>query len=143
MLRTKGIQVNDQYAAKVVELVRDRSDFISQFWDQSYFFFESPSSYDMEIVRKKWKEDTPDLLHDFKAALSEIDDWKAENIKAYAESFVQAKGIGLGPLMNPLRLCLVGGSFGPDLSVICELLGREEVEARIQKALDFIIQQIK
>ena len=77
---------------------------------------------------------------DFKSAMSAIEDWRAESIKASAESFVQAMGTGLGQLMNPLRLCLVGGSFGPDLSLICEMLGQEEVAARIEAALDYISQ---
>jgi len=95
----------------------------------------------MDIVRKKWKEDTPALLKDFSAALDEVTDFKAESIKAFAESFVQARNTGFGQLMNPLRLCLVGGSFGPDLALICEMLGREEVASRIDRALDYISQQ--
>jgi glutamyl-tRNA synthetase len=49
---------------------------------------------------------------------------------------VQERGTGLGQLMNPLRLCLVGGSFGPDLSLICEMLGSREVASRIDRALN-------
>jgi glutamyl-tRNA synthetase len=141
VLKARDIDAPDVFVSRVVELVKDRSDFVSQFWDQSYFFFEMPSAYDMDIVRKKWKEDTPAILREFKDALVKIAEFKAENIKAFAETFVQAKGTGLGQLMNPLRLCLVGGSFGPDLSLICEMLGREKVEARIEKALDYISQQ--
>ena len=140
-LKDRGVIASDQFAGRVVELVKDRSDFVSQFWEQSHFFFQAPSSFDMDIVRKKWKEDTPALLKDFSAALDEVTDFKAESIKAFAESFVQARNTGFGQLMNPLRLCLVGGSFGPDLALICEMLGREEVASRIDRALDHISQQ--
>jgi glutamyl-tRNA synthetase len=37
--------------------------------------------------------------------------------------------------MNPLRLCLVGGNMGPDLFVICEILGKEETIQRINSAI--------
>jgi len=140
-LKNKGIGAKDPFVASIVDLVKDRSDFISQFWDHSFFFFEAPSSYDMEIVRKKWKDDTPSLLADFRATLPSVTDFRAENIKAHAEAFVQEKGTGLGQLMNPLRLCLVGGSFGPDLSLVCEMLGKEEVTYRIGKALEYIQNQ--
>jgi hypothetical protein len=43
--------------------------------------------------------------------------------------------------MNPLRLCLVGGSFGPDQSLICEMLGKDEVGSRIDSALNYIARQ--
>lgn len=140
-LRQRNINKPDAYVGRVVELVKDRSDFVSQFWEQSYFFFEAPSSYDMEIVRKKWKDDTPALLWAFKESLQHLSDFKAESIKTHAESFVQSNGTGLGQLMSPLRLCLVGGSFGPDLSLICEMLGKSEVGSRIERALEYISKQ--
>jgi glutamyl-tRNA synthetase len=138
ILKSKGIVAADPFVGRVVELVKDRSDFVSSFWDQSYFFFQPPQSFDMDIVRKKWKEDTPLLLKAFGDILPALDDFRAENIKARAEKFVEEKGTGLGQLMNPLRLCLVGGSFGPDLSLICEMLGSREVKSRIDIALDYI-----
>jgi glutamyl-tRNA synthetase len=137
-LRKKGLSASDEFVGRVVDLVKDRSDFISQFWDQSYFFFEAPQAYDMDIVKKKWKEDTPSLLKEFGDSLGQVEKFKAESIKAFAEAFVTARNTGLGQLMNPLRLCLVGGSFGPDLSLICEMLGKEEVAARIGLALKYV-----
>ena len=141
-LKSKGIVASDAYVGRVVELVKDRSDFVSNFWDQSYFFFQPPQSYDMDIVRKKWNEDTPGLLSAFGELLYKIVDYRAEKIKLLAEEFVLEKGTGLGQLMNPLRLCLVGGSFGPDLSLICELLGKDEVITRISNALNIISKEM-
>jgi glutamyl-tRNA synthetase len=141
ILKHKGIEADDDFIDRVVEQVKDRSDFVSDFWNQSHFFFLAPETYDTENVKKKWKEDTPGLLKDFSAILPKLKDFSAENIKARAEAFVQEKGTGLGQLMNPLRLCLVGGSFGPDLSLICEMLGTEEVLYRINLALDTLAEQ--
>jgi len=141
ILKNKGVVATDTFVGRVVELVKDRSDFVSNFWDQSSFFFQPPQSYDMDIVRKKWKDDTPTLLKAFGDLLPTLDDFHAENIKVLAEKFVQERNTGLGQLMNPLRLCLVGSSFGPDLSLICEMLGKDEVISRIAKALDQISQQ--
>ena len=47
-------------------------------------------------------------------------------------------GWGFGAVMNPLRLCLVGGNMGPDLFVICEILGKEETISRIKSAISSI-----
>lgn len=140
-LISKGITASETFVGRVIDLVKDRSDFVSNFWEQSYFFFLPPQSYDMDIVRKKWKEETPGILRAFGEVLLHLADFRSENIKLKAEEFVQEKGIGLGQLMNPLRLCLVGGSFGPDLSLICELLGKAEVASRISQALNFISEQ--
>jgi glutamyl-tRNA synthetase len=138
ILVKKGMEADEEFIDKVVEQVKDRSDFIQDFWEQSYFFFEQPEKYDTELAKKKWKDDTPALLRSFMEVLPKSDDFTAENIKMRAETFMQEKGAGLGQLMNPLRLCLVGGSFGPDLSLICEMLGREEVTERVIRALQVL-----
>ncbi len=138
VLEDKGIHAERSFVSRVVELVKDRSDFVGQFWDQSYFFFRRPESYDADLARKKWKEDTPGLLRGFAEALPGLPDYRAEQIKLFAESYAAGKGAGLGQLMNPLRLCLVGGSFGPDLALICEMLGKQEVMDRVHLALNFL-----
>jgi glutamyl-tRNA synthetase len=116
---------------------------VADFWSQSYFFFEAPETFDLDIARKKWTAATPQLLQDF--AMKSVDivhDFSAPAVKAFAEEFCSEKGVGLGQLMNPLRLCLVGGSFGPDLALICEMLGRDEVVRRIGRALETISKEI-
>lgn len=141
ILKNKGIEADEDFIDRIVEQVKDRSDFVSDFWNQSYFFFEAPQSYDTGNVEKKWKEETPGLLRAFADVIPKLKDFSAENIKALAMAFVQEKGTGLGQLMNPLRLCLVGGSFGPDLALICEMLGKEEVISRIKLALETLQKQ--
>jgi hypothetical protein len=37
-----------------------------------------------------------------------------------------------------LRLSIVGGAFGPDLPLIMEMIGKEEVLNRVRKALNTI-----
>ena len=48
---------------------------------------------------------------------------------------VTAKDWNFGAIMNSLRLCLVGGSFGPDIFEICEIIGKPETIRRITLAL--------
>jgi len=41
----------------------------------------------------------------------------------------------MGQIMNPLRIALVGGPFGPDLQVIVAMLGKNEVVRRIDNII--------
>jgi len=138
VLREKGIIAETAMVVKIIELIRERADFVSDFWDQSSFFFIRPEEYDASTIRKKWKEDTPVLLAGMIALFRGIVDFRAESIKGASENFAQEKSVGMGQIILPTRICLVGGSFGPDLFTICELLGKEEVIARMEKALDEI-----
>jgi glutamyl-tRNA synthetase len=57
-----------------------------------------------------------------------------EAIKGY----ISAHGLNLGQVMNALRLCLVGAPMGPGVFDIMEILGPEEVVARIERAVERI-----
>jgi glutamyl-tRNA synthetase len=65
-------------------------------------------------------------------------DWHALQIKEPFSQFVTGKEWNFGTIMNSLRLCLVGGSFGPDIFEICEIIGKEETIRRIRLAIERI-----
>ena len=138
VLKEKGVEAGDEKIAKVVAEIKERCEFVSDLWEQSYYFFEVPESYDEKTVSKRWKEDTPGKLSEISVLFESVSDWKAEAIKEAFSAFMNEKEWGFGVVMNPLRLSLVGGNMGPDLFVICELLGKEESIKRIQLAIEKI-----
>jgi glutamyl-tRNA synthetase len=120
---------------KIVGMVKERANFVSDIWEQSSFFFQAPEEYDAKAVKKRWKESTPELLEAFKAELEALEPFTAGSIHDMVGVFISKREIGFGQVMIPLRICLVGSTFGPDLTTICEILGKEEVISRINKAL--------
>ena len=50
--------------------------------------------------------------------------------------FAEEKGLGMGKVMMPLRLALVGELKGPDVPDILEILGKEESISRIKNAVN-------
>ncbi|MNL29864.1 Glutamate--tRNA ligase [compost metagenome] len=56
-------------------------------------------------------------------------------METFFKGAIQASGMKMGELMMPFRIMLVGGKFGPDVFQIVSLLGKEEVIARVDKAL--------
>jgi glutamyl-tRNA synthetase len=134
----KGISAEKDFVLKVVGLVKERANFVSDFWDQSSFFFVAPTEYDPKVVKKRWKENTPGIMAKLKEVIFRIDDFKADNIKSEIVSFIEDNEIGMGAVMNALRLVLVGGGFGPDLMQTTELLGKEEVLRRIESGMQNI-----
>ena len=138
ILAEKGISASDEKISRVISEIKERCEFVSDLWTQGSFFFEAPTKYDEQTVRKRWKEDTPSQLSKIAEVLRSVGNWKAESIKESFSAFMNEKGWGFGAVMNPLRLCLVGGNMGPDLFVICEILGKEETISRINLANELI-----
>jgi len=135
VLEKKEIHAKNEFITKVVGLVKERANFIEDFWGQSSFFFVAPDAYDPQVVKKRWKEDTPAMMAELKDCLELIQSFTAEIIKTGILNFVEEKSLSLGVVMNALRLALVGGGFGPDLIQIAEMLGKEEVIRRIETGI--------
>jgi glutamyl-tRNA synthetase len=134
-LTEKGIHISIDKVEKVVGLVKERVHFIQELWTQSSFFFLQPDTYNPDVIKKRWKEDTPQHLN----AISEIliSSQPFDKAKAHDDvmAYIQENQINMGQIMNCLRLSLVGDSKGPDLFEIIAFLGTEEVSKRIAKAI--------
>jgi glutamyl-tRNA synthetase len=131
----KGIDVDYTTLAKIVGSIKERAHFVSEFWDLADFFFVAPTSYD-EKASKNWKEDTPELMKQLIAVLENINDFTATNIENEVKNWMAENEIGMGKIMQPLRLSLVGALKGPHLFDIVGLIGKEETIKRIQTAID-------
>ena len=119
---------------KVVSLIKERGNFVSEFWEMSSFFFEAPSSYD-EKAAKNWKEETPELMKQLIAVLDTIEDFTSANIETIVKDWMIQNEIGMGKVMQPFRLSLVGALKGPHLFDIVELIGKKETIKRLEKAI--------
>lgn len=69
------------------------------------------------------------------SVLEGIEDFKAANIETIVKDWMTANEIGMGKVMQPFRLSLVGALKGPHLFDIAELIGKEATVERIQKAI--------
>ena len=130
----KGIDVDYTTLVKIVSLIKERANFVSEFWEMSNFFFEVPTSYD-EKAAKNWKEETPELMQQLIGVLSTIEDFTSVNIETIVKDWMTQNEIGMGKVMQPFRLSLVGALKGPHLFDIVELVGKEETLKRLEKAI--------
>ena len=136
ILEEKGIStaLNVTKLEKIVAAIKERANFVSEFWDLSDFFFQAPTAYD-EKARKNWKEEAPALMQELISVLGEITDFTSLNIETIVKDWMTKNEIGMGKVMQPFRLSLVGALKGPHLFDIVELIGKKETIARIEKAI--------
>jgi glutamyl-tRNA synthetase len=122
---------------RIVSLNKERANFVNDLWDLTDYFFVAPTSYD-EKALKNWKEETPGLMTHLIAVLEGISDFTSATIETTVKEWLTTNEIGMGKVMQPFRLSLVGKMMGPHLFDIVEILGKEETIKRIQKAIDTI-----
>lgn len=131
-LEAQGYDFDQNKMEKIVALMKERWTTLNDFWESSSFFFEAPKTYDEKVVRKKWKNEIPNLMLELKAELHQTENFTAEKIEEKIKSFAASKEIGMGMLMQPFRLCLTGKGSGASLFDTAELIGKKEVITRIE-----------
>jgi len=132
----RGIPVIDATALdKVIGLVKDRCVLLTDFYDQSYFFFKAPEKWDVGAVKPKWNE-TKKLFFTEVIRNYELDnDWTAEVLEKNFKEITAVNEIKPGEVLLPFRIMLVGGKFGPGVFDIAEILGKKETISRIKNAM--------
>ena len=138
IIKEKGVSASNEKILKVITEVKERCQFVSELWEQSSYFFVTPESYDAKTIEKRWLPETPAQLTAICEIFETVENWEQPIIKEAFSNFMNEKGWNFGAVMNPLRLCLVGGNVGPDLFKICEILGKEETVSRIKVAIETI-----
>jgi len=134
-LKEMGIEATGVFVESVVGLVKERVSFVKDLWDQSSFFFIAPVSYDEKTVKKRWKDDSPQLMQELCIVLNGITDFSSHNQETIVKGWIEEKGYHLGNIMNAFRLAVVGESKGPHMFDITALLGKEETIKRLQRAI--------
>ena len=138
ILKENDIQFNDDYVAIVCEQFKERATFIRDIWEEGKYYFIPPTSYDEKTIRKKWKENTPELLLELSCRLENINEFTSENIEVEFKSYLEEKELGMGRLLPVFRLSLTGLGVGPSIFNIASLLGKEEAIKRMQRAINKI-----
>jgi glutamyl-tRNA synthetase len=139
ILRAHGVEKQTDFITHVCGLLKERVNFVKEIWDQGFFFFIAPDQYNKDVVSKSWKPDTPAILDEITEVLDNLTDFSVQSVNNALHNYAAGKQIGLGQVMIPLRISLVGSGIGPDLPVIVAMLGKEEVLKRIKTAVKKII----
>ena len=137
LLDQKGIETTLNLE-KIVSLIKHRAVFVADLWEQGYFFFQKPTTYDSKAAKKAFKEDTPDILLTVCDILNKQPAFDSETISKEVKAWLNTTQMGFGKAMMPLRLALVGAMQGPDVFEIAAVLGKKETVSRIQSAISFI-----
>ena len=125
-------QTADRVGA-AISLAKERLVVPQDLYNEHRYFFEAPSEYDQKAASKQWKEDSPNLLTEF-LKQCEKTSYTEEELEACLKAYSETSEIGVGKVMAPLRLALVGSLKGPSVYALMHFLGKEEVAKRVANA---------
>lgn len=129
------VECDNEKALKIVNLMKDRVTFPRDFWEQGKFLFVPPDQFDGSVAAKKWNEDAVRVASEFREEVSKLTDLNAALAKSLLEKVTAQLGIPIGKILQAIRLAITGAGGGPDLMLIMEIVGKEEVVERINRAI--------
>jgi len=137
-LKSAGIKVDDfpaDYLRAALETCKAKINTFDELPVYCGFYFTDEIVYDPQGVSKYFTAEQKPRLQQVRDALAELKNFRVDQIEATFKTTASKLGVKLGALVHPTRLAVTGSNAGPSLYHLLEVLGREKVLARMDRAL--------
>lgn len=123
------------FLTSVLTIVKEKIKILSDLPIWTSYFFKDDFEFDPEAVNKTLKKaGVSDRLKELREAYSKTSTWTAAQLEADLKALATAKGVKTGEYIHPARVATSGRSVGPSLYHMLEVLGKDRVLTRLDKA---------
>ena len=130
-------EVDHNWLKKVIDVARTGVDFLAQIPEEAELFFSELEYEDKEKAKEEFSEEGVELVfNSLKEKLQNLEEVKIDNVANIFSEMKDELPVGARTIYHPVRLALTGMTSGPELTEVIYILGVEEVEARLDKALE-------
>lgn len=136
-LEKKGFSKSEIDLENYCEIMKERAVFPDDLLDGEYFF-NAPSSYDNQLIEKKWDSNSPGILKELANTFEAIDGFDATSMESAFKTFISSRNIAMGAAMPLLRIVITGRGTGPSVFQVSAMIGKEEMLRRIRTGIEKI-----
>jgi glutamyl-tRNA synthetase len=137
-LKSSGVKLDDYPEENVraaLQTCKGKINTFDELPPYCGFYFTDDFDYNPEGVAKHFTAENKPRLKAVRDALSALNEFDAAQIEATFKATATNLGVKIGAIVHPTRLALTGSNVGPSLYHLIEVLGKEKVLARIDRAL--------
>jgi glutamyl-tRNA synthetase len=137
-LESAGVKVDnfpEGYVRGAIQTCKGKINTFDELLAYCGFYFTDDISYNSDGVAKHFTAENLSRLKSVREAFAALDKFNATELEATLKATATNLGIKLGALVHPTRLAVTGSNVGPSLYHLLEILGKEKVLARIDRAL--------
>ncbi len=139
LLQVKGFRVElDSKLLKIVENLRERAKTLQDIVDSSDYFFTDQFQFQDKAKNKFLTAESLPIFEKLINKLSKLDEFNTETLQETFQKIIDESGLKLVNLAQPARVALTGGTVSPGIFEVMEILGKEEVLARLKRAVSEI-----
>src|SRR5690606_25293897 len=112
LLKEKGYERGQQFLEDFCRLVKEKVQFVHEFWDHGKYVFEAPVSYEEKVIAKKWKSNSAEVFNKLADTFAALNEWNVDSVtKGFHETEAATGKID----MQLLRVLVSGVAGGPQL----------------------------
>ncbi|MFQ5354758.1 MAG: glutamate--tRNA ligase [Thermodesulfobacteriota bacterium] len=127
----------DTRVLKIIKTLQPRSSTMDEMACNACFYFRDKVEYEEKAARKFLTTEKTAHLQPLMKSLEELTEFSEEGIETVFTEMLEATGLKLGKLAQPVRVALTGGVVSPGIFETIEALGREKTISRLKEALEF------
>jgi glutamyl-tRNA synthetase len=128
---------DDTSLGPVLALVKEKVKFLSELPEWVGFFFTEEYPFLPDAEEKLRKSGALERLSQLTEAFRAVSPWDAVTLEAALKALATTHGVKAAEYVHPARTAVSGKTVGPSLYHMLEVLGRERVLRRIERALGF------
>jgi glutamyl-tRNA synthetase len=129
--------------AAAIGTLKMRSRTLKEMAEGVLFYFRNDFDYEEKGDRKFLTPHILEALIDTKKRLEECHDFSREGLEAVFQTILDKRQIKLGKIAQPIRVALTGKTASPGLFEVMEVLGKDDVTARLGNAIAHIQSKMK
>ncbi len=99
------------------------------------FYFKDVTSYEPEAAKKDFVPENKPRLLKLREALAQLTSFDAASVESALKKVAAELGVKAGVLVHPTRLACTGRTIGPSLYHLMEVLGKDRVLQRLDRAI--------
>ncbi len=123
------------YVKAALDTCQGKLKFFAELPLYAGFYFQEEVQWDPEAAKKDFSPESKARLAKLREAVAGLPTFDAASVEATLKATAAALGVKTGVLVHPTRLACTGNTAGPSLYHLMGVLGREQVLARLDRAL--------
>ncbi len=137
-LKSSGVELNkfpEEYVRAALQTCKGKINTFDELTAYCEFYFTDDFDFNPEGVAKYFTTENKPRLKAVRDALSALEKFDADNIETTLKSTASKLGVKVGAIVHTTRLAVTGSNVGPSLYHLLEVLGKQKVLTRIDRAL--------
>ena len=124
------------YVKAALDTCRGKIKTFSELPAYAGFYFRDEITYDPEAAKKSFVPENKPRVEKLRDAFGKLATFDAASLEAALKAIAAELGVKAGVLVHPVRLACTGNPSGPSLYHLLEVIGKEKVMGRVERALE-------